>query len=55
VAHETERELATIFPDARDFLFDPMPLRSIFLAVAKSNRTQSSSALPAATERSVVA
>lgn len=50
VAQETERELATAFPDARDVAFDAMPLRSIFLAVAKSSRTQ---LIP--TERSVVA
>jgi ABC-2 type transport system ATP-binding protein len=55
VAHETERELATVFPDARDIAFDPMPLRSIFLAVAKSSRTQSASAQQAPTERSAVA
>lgn len=36
--HVTERELAAFFPTARDFSFDPMPLRSIFLAVAKSGR-----------------
>lgn len=55
VAQETERELATAFPDARDFAFDPMPLRSIFLAVAKSGRTQNLSAQPISAERSVVA
>jgi ABC-2 type transport system ATP-binding protein len=34
----TERELAQFFPSARNFSFDPMPLRSIFLAIAKSGR-----------------
>ncbi|WP_348263756.1 ABC transporter ATP-binding protein [Telmatobacter sp. DSM 110680] len=34
----TERELAEFFPTARSFSLDPMPLRSIFLAVAKSSR-----------------
>ena len=34
----TERELVDIFPSARNFSFDPMPLRSIFLAIAKSGR-----------------
>ena len=32
------RELAERFPTARDISFDPMPLRSIFLAIAKSER-----------------
>jgi ABC-2 type transport system ATP-binding protein len=39
--HATERELAQIFPAARDFSLDPMPLRAIFLAIAKSTRNQS--------------
>ncbi|MGC1422806.1 MAG: ABC transporter ATP-binding protein [Terracidiphilus sp.] len=39
----TERELAEFFPTARSFSLDPMPLRSIFLAVAKSGRNQRSS------------
>src|SRR5258708_1326390 len=34
----TERELAKFFPSARNFSLDPMPLRSIFLAIAKSGR-----------------
>jgi ABC-2 type transport system ATP-binding protein len=34
----TERELQETFPSARDISFDPMPLRSIFLAIAKSAR-----------------
>jgi ABC-2 type transport system ATP-binding protein len=36
----SERELAAIFPKARDISFDPMPLRAIFLAIAKSSRSQ---------------
>jgi ABC-2 type transport system ATP-binding protein len=35
------RELAERFPSARDICFDPMPLRSIFLAIAKSGRNHS--------------
>ena len=37
-------ELANIFPAARDLTFDPISLRSIFLAVAKSGRDHSSPA-----------
>jgi len=40
----SERELAEIFPAARSFSCDPMPLRSIFLAIARSGRSR-----PAAT------
>jgi ABC-2 type transport system ATP-binding protein len=32
------RELHEIFPSAKEIAFEPMPLRSIFLAVAKSHR-----------------
>ena len=39
----TERELTQFFPTARDFSFDPMTLRSIFIAVAKSGRGRSTS------------
>jgi len=39
----SEIQLANIFPSARDITFDPMPLRQIFLAVAKSGRDRSSS------------
>lgn len=39
---ETERELEEIFPSARNFSFDPMPLRSIFLAIAKAGRHKQS-------------
>jgi ABC-2 type transport system ATP-binding protein len=47
----TERELAEFFPSARNFSLDPMPLRSIFLAIAKSgrNHAQSVENQPAAT------
>jgi ABC-2 type transport system ATP-binding protein len=37
-AETTERELAERFPGARDIAYDPMSLRSIFLAIAKSRR-----------------
>jgi ABC-2 type transport system ATP-binding protein len=41
--HEiTERELAEFFPSARNFSLDPMPLRSIFLAIARSSRNHNS-------------
>jgi ABC-2 type transport system ATP-binding protein len=36
----SEREVMGIFASARDVEFDAMPLRSIFLAIAKSGRTQ---------------
>lgn len=36
------RELAERFPTTRNISFDPMPLRAIFLAVAKSGRTRAS-------------
>jgi ABC-2 type transport system ATP-binding protein len=36
------RELAERFSSARDIACDPMPLRSIFLAIAKSNRGSAS-------------
>jgi ABC-2 type transport system ATP-binding protein len=39
----TPRELAERFPSARGIAFDPMPLRSIFLAVAKAGRSRASS------------
>jgi ABC-2 type transport system ATP-binding protein len=44
----TERELAGLFPSARNFSFEPMPLRSIFLAMAKSGRNHSPSVAEAA-------
>ena len=36
----SEREAATVFPGARDVAWEAMPLRSIFLAIAKTGRTQ---------------
>jgi len=35
---ETQRELAERFPGARNFEFEPMTLRQIFLAIAKTGR-----------------
>jgi len=40
----TASEVAEYFPSARDIRFEPMSLRAIFLAVAKSNRVSSTSA-----------
>jgi len=37
----TERKVAEAFPEARGISFDPMPLRAIFLAVAKSQLSRS--------------
>jgi ABC-2 type transport system ATP-binding protein len=37
----TERQIAETYPAARSICFDPMPLRSIFLAVAKEHRGHS--------------
>jgi ABC-2 type transport system ATP-binding protein len=36
----SRREIAAIFPTARDISAEPMTLRSIFLAIAKSSRAQ---------------
>jgi ABC-2 type transport system ATP-binding protein len=41
---ETQREIAAMFPGARNVAEEAMPLRAIFLAIAKSGRTQSSEA-----------
>lgn len=41
----TRDELAEAFPGTRDVAFDPMPLRAIFLAVAKTGRTHARSAV----------
>jgi ABC-2 type transport system ATP-binding protein len=41
---DAAEELANIFPSARDVTLDPMSLRSIFLAVAKSGRNHVSPA-----------
>jgi ABC-2 type transport system ATP-binding protein len=45
----TARELAERFPTARNIAFDPMPLRAIFLAVAKAGRSRASSQQDSAT------
>jgi ABC-2 type transport system ATP-binding protein len=41
---ETAAELREMFPGARDIEMEPMPLRSIFLAVARARRGQRVSA-----------
>jgi ABC-2 type transport system ATP-binding protein len=49
----TDRELAAIFASARDISAEPMPLRSIFLAIAKSSRSHNRAPhIPAADRRS---
>jgi len=49
----TARELAAIFASARDISAEPMPLRSIFLAIAKSGRSHNRAPhIPAANGRS---
>jgi|HubBroStandDraft_6_1064221.scaffolds.fasta_scaffold122654_2 ABC-2 type transport system ATP-binding protein len=53
--HDTERELAQAFPTARDVSFDPMPLRAIFLAIAKSSRNAPPAAAPATEPRRIEA
>ena len=45
-AADTPAEIVAWFPSARDIQFEPMSLRSIFLAIAKSSRAQA----PLATE-----
>jgi len=40
----SEREVAAVFPGSRDVVAEAMPLRSIFLAVAKSGRIQGNAA-----------
>lgn len=46
-------ELTAAFPSARDISFEPMPLRSIFVALAKSGRTRNHTPFtPAADRRS---
>ena len=40
---ETAEELAEIFPSASDIAIESMPLRSIFLAIAKTGRTRPNS------------
>jgi ABC-2 type transport system ATP-binding protein len=49
-AQNSPREISQIYPAVRGTTFDPMPLRAIFLAVAKSNR---GSAVSAAHQTSV--
>ena len=48
-------EFASIFPSARDVTLDPMSLRSIFLAVAKSSRKHGSTTSVQADSRGKVA
>lgn len=40
----TSPDLARLFPSARDISLEPMPLRSIFLAIAKAGRSASEAA-----------
>jgi ABC-2 type transport system ATP-binding protein len=49
------RELAERFPSARDIAFDPMSLRSIFLAIAKSGRNRTTSAPDSVNAKEAVA
>jgi len=50
---ESEHEIAATFPSARDVSAEPMPLRSIFLAIAKSSRNHDRTPrIPAADRRS---
>jgi ABC-2 type transport system ATP-binding protein len=49
------RELAERFPSARDIAFDPMSLRSIFLAIAKSGRSRTTSAPDSVNAKEAVA
>jgi hypothetical protein len=39
----SDLELATVFPTASDIAIDAMPLRAIFLAIAKSGRVHNRS------------
>jgi ABC-2 type transport system ATP-binding protein len=50
---ESEHEVAAVFPGARDVAWEAMPLRSIFLAIAKTGRTQNHAAQIAAGGRRV--
>jgi ABC-2 type transport system ATP-binding protein len=47
----SEREVAAIFPGARDVTAETMPFRSIFLAIAKSGQNGGGRAREAANER----
>jgi ABC-2 type transport system ATP-binding protein len=49
------REVAERFPSARNIAYDPMSLRSIFLAIAKSNRNHSASTQEQGSAKEVVA
>jgi ABC-2 type transport system ATP-binding protein len=51
----TASEVAAIFPSARDISYDPMSLRSIFLAIAKSHRGAVASASHQTTAQEKVA
>jgi hypothetical protein len=42
--HPTERALREAFSSARDLTLDPIPLRAIFLAIAKNQRRHTQSA-----------
>jgi ABC-2 type transport system ATP-binding protein len=44
--HSSAAELTILFPTASDIAIDPMPLRSIFLAIAKSGRAHNQSPAP---------
>jgi ABC-2 type transport system ATP-binding protein len=45
VEEATAAEIAAAFPSARDIALDPMPLRSIFLSIARSSRAPESAAV----------
>jgi ABC-2 type transport system ATP-binding protein len=51
----SEHEVAAVFPGARDVEWESMPLRSIFLAIAKTGRTQNHAPQIAADDRRVEA
>ena len=51
----TAEEIAHFFPTARDISLDPMPLRAIFLAIAKDGRNHNRSAQDAAGAKEAVA
>jgi ABC-2 type transport system ATP-binding protein len=50
----SQRELAERFPSARNIEFDPMSLRSIFLAIAKSGRGTAAEPVTVSTARTSV-
>jgi len=49
----SERELAAVFPSVRDVVWEAMPLRAIFLAIAKTGQTQSHASQTTAGDRRV--